>query len=299
MPFSAPQGLIAPPLTPFNDDGSVATDLFIDHAHSLLDQGCAALAPFGTTGEALSVGMDERVAGLDALVGAGVDPHDLIPGTGLTNLPDTLRLTRHAIDSGCRAVMTLPPFYIKRPSDDGLVTYFDRLITAAGADDISIVLYHIPQVSGVGFSVDLVARLRREFPDQIVGIKDSSGDWPNTLRLFDISGLTVFPGSELPLVEALELGASGCISATANINAVAISSVINTYRHRGPAAATEVHGAVREARLFVQQYEVVSAQKAYLSARLSESRWANVRPPLVPMPDTIAEEFEVGFSAIG
>jgi len=298
MSFSAPQGLIAPPLTPFNDDGSVATDLFVDHAHSLLDQGCVALAPFGTTGEALSVGIDERISGLEALVEAGVDPHDLIPGTGLTNLPDTLRLTRHAIDSGCRAVMTLPPFYIKGPSDDGLVAYFEQLIEGAGTDDINIVLYHIPQVSGVGFSVELVARLRREFPGQIVGIKDSSGDWSNTQRLFKVEGLTVFPGSELPLVEALELGASGCISATANINAVAISSVINTYRQRGAAAAIEPHGAVRDARLFAQQYEVVPAQKAYLARRLAEPRWANVRPPIVPIAPELAEEFDDGFSAI-
>ena len=216
MTFEAPRGLIAPLLTPFNDDLTIATDLYISHANDLLDQGCAALAPFGTTGEALSIGIEERMSTLDALIASGVDPDVLIPGTGLTNLPDTLRLTNHALDRGCRAVMTLPPFYIKNPSDDGLVDYFGALIAGAG-NDANIVLYHIPQVAGVGFSVDLVARLKSEF-GQVVGIKDSSGDWENTKRLFELEGLTVFPGSELPLVEALDLGASGCISATANIN---------------------------------------------------------------------------------
>jgi 4-hydroxy-tetrahydrodipicolinate synthase len=107
------RGLVAPILTPFNDDRSVATDLYIAHAISLLDQGCAGIAPFGTTGEALSVGIDERITAIRDLIGGGVDPARMIPGTGLSNVADTARLSRACLDMGCAGVLTLPPFYFK------------------------------------------------------------------------------------------------------------------------------------------------------------------------------------------
>ena len=118
------RGVIAPILTPFNDDMSIATDLYTEHAAWLLEQGCAALAPFGTTGEALSVGIDERIAAISALIEAGIDPAKMIPGTGLSNVADTARLSRTCLDMGCAAVMTLPPFYYKGVSDDGLYASF-------------------------------------------------------------------------------------------------------------------------------------------------------------------------------
>ncbi len=105
------RGLIAPILTPFNDDGSLAMDLYVEHAKRLFDQGCAGIAPFGTTGEALSVSIDERIAAITALVDAGLDPARIIPGTGLTNIPETAQLSRACLDLGCAGVMTLPPFW--------------------------------------------------------------------------------------------------------------------------------------------------------------------------------------------
>jgi len=223
------QGLIAPILTPFNEDLSIAPDLYLSHAKRLLDQGCAGLAPFGTTGEALSVGIDERITAIQGLIDGGIDPAIMIPGTGLSNVADTARLSLACLDMGCAGVMTLPPFYFKDVTEDGLYRYFEQLIAAIGPD-ARIYLYHIPPIAIVGIPPTLAARLHADFPDQIVGIKDSSGDWSNTRELFDIEGMVVYPGSELPLLEALELGGSGCISATANINATDISNVINMYR---------------------------------------------------------------------
>ena len=197
------KGIIAPALTPFNDDLSVAEDLYIAHAKWLLDDGCVGLAPFGTTGEALSVGMDERNHILEKLVDEGIDPAKLIPGTGLTNLPDTVKLTRKAVDLGCAGAMILPPFYFKNVADDGLFAYFAKLIEMVARDALRFYLYHIPQVAGVGIPVDVVRRLREAFPQQIVGIKDSSGVWENTEALLQIKDLIVYPGAELPLIEAL------------------------------------------------------------------------------------------------
>ena len=276
------RGVIAPMLTPFNDDQSIATDLYVTHAHWLFGQGCVAIAPFGTTGEALSVGIDERIAAIKALVDSGIDPSRMIPGTGLTNVADTARLSRACLDLGCDAVMTLPPFYFKDVTDEGLYEYFTALIASIG-DDTRLFLYHIPPIAVVGISPALARRLHTEYPRQVVGIKDSSGDWDNTSALLAIEGLIVYPGSELPLLDALALGAPGCISATANTNVAPIARVIELYGQGDEAAARSLHGEVRDYRLTMQEAAPIPAQKRLLAMATGDERWANVRPPLTPM----------------
>ena len=283
------RGVIAPILTPFNDDHSVATDLYVAHAKWLFEQGCAGIAPFGTTGEALSVGIDERIAAIRALVDGGIDPGRMIPGTGLSNVADTARLSRACLDMACTAVLTLPPFYYKGVTDDGLYEYFRRLIAAVGPD-ARIYLYHIPPIAIVGVPPALVARLHRDFPEQIVGIKDSSNDWENTRALLEMDGMTVFPGSELPLIDALELGAPGCITATANINAGAIARVVDLYDQGDVTAARELHENVRRFRVLLQEYAPIPAQKRLLALATGDPRWANVRPPLTEMSDAQGRE---------
>ncbi len=285
------RGVLAPILTPFADDLSVAHDLFIAHARHLLSTGCAGLAPFGTTGEALSVGIHERIAALDRLIDAGVDPQRLIPGTGLTNLPDTITLTRHAVERGCAGALVLPPFYFKNVPDDGLFAYFARLIEGIPSANLRIYLYHIPPVSQVGFPIDLVRRLRAAFPAQVVGIKDSSGDWSNTRRLLtEVPGLVVYPGSELPLLDALSLGAAGCITATANINATALAEVVSLYQQGREAEAKQRHEAVKAVRLLVQEHGPIPAQKHVLAAWSGDERWRHVRPPLLPLADAAGRQ---------
>jgi len=294
-----PKGVIAPNLTPFRDDLSVDMARYVAHANSLLADGCVGLAPFGTTGEALSVGMAERKAALQALVDGGVDPKCLIPGTGLTNLPDTVELTRHALELGCAAVMTLPAFYFKGVSDDGLYAYFARLIEDVDHPNLKIYLYHIPQVSGVGLPVDLVRRLHQDFPDQIIGIKDSSGDWQNTAALLGIDGLIVYPGSELPLIEAMALGAPGCISATANLNAAAIARSVDLIASGRDDEAKAHHDDVRKFRQIVQGYAPIPAQKRLLALAGEQADWANVRPPLLPMSEEAGQELARELSDAG
>jgi len=114
------KGLIAPILTPFNDDLSLNNEIYNDFAKYLLDNGCSGLAPFGTTGEALSISNSERIMALESMVKSGINPNLLIPGTGLCNFPDTVKISRHAMELGCHGVMVLPPFYYKGISDEGL-----------------------------------------------------------------------------------------------------------------------------------------------------------------------------------
>jgi 4-hydroxy-tetrahydrodipicolinate synthase len=294
------RGLIAPILTPFNDDLSVATSLYVAHAKQLLNQGCAGIAPFGTTGEALSVGIDERIAAIQDLIDGGIDPAQMIPGTGLSNIADTARLSRACLDLGCAGVLTLPPFYYKSVTEDGIYRHFEQLIAAIGPD-ARIYLYHIPPIAIVGVPPTLAARLHADFPDQVIGIKDSSGDWDNTRALLNIDGLIVYPGSELPLLDALKLGAPGCITATANINARDIVRVLDLCAQGNIGDAEALHEKVKRFRLLMQEYNPIPAQKRLLAIATDDARWANVRPPLTAMSEESGRELtgilkrELGF----
>jgi len=277
------RGLTAPVLTPFEDDGVVSHGRYLEHARRLLGEGCVALVPFGTTGEALSVGIDERMTALDALVDGGIDPSVLMPGTGLSNVPDTVRLTGHAVGAGCAAVLVLPPFYVKNPSDQGLIDHLEAVIAGVSDDRLRIVLYHIPQVAGVGWPVAVARRLHEAHPDTVVGVKDSSGDWGTTAAFFDVDGLIVWPGSEAWLLDGLGEGGPGCISATANVNAPAISGVVDLHlagRHNEADAALR---AARDWRTGLGE-PLVPAMKRLLAQRLEDPTWANVRPPFEVAP---------------
>lgn len=278
------RGVFAPILTPFNNDLSVATDLYVAHAKWLFEQGCAGIVPFGTTGEALSVGIDERIAAIRALIDGGIDPARMIAGTGLSNVADTVRLSRACLDMGCAAVLSLPPFYYKAVSQDGLYGYFEQMISTIGPL-ARIFLYHIPPIAIVGIPPELAARLHADFPEQIVGIKDSSGDWDNTRALLEIQGLTVYPGSEVPLLDALELGAPGCITATANLNAGAITKVVTLYDDGDIDAARALHETAKRFRKIMQDYAPIPAQKRLLAIATGDARWAKVRPPLTPLSE--------------
>ena len=277
------KGLIAPILTPFNDSLQLDQSLYNDLAKHLLATGISGLAPFGTTGEALSISHSERKNALKGLVDAGINPKLMIPGTGLCNIPDTVDLCQHAIELGCAGVMVLPPFYFKGMSDDGLYDYFTQMVTVIDNPRLKIYLYHIPQVSGVGLSINLVRKLHADFPETFVGIKDSSGDWDNTRALLDIEGLIVYPGSELPIIEAIRLGAPGCISATANLNGTDIANVIDLCLAGEWEEAQIKQEKVREIRLLFQDYAPIPAQKALLARSTNQSAWKNLRPPLQPM----------------
>ena len=277
------KGLIAPILSPFNDDLSFNQNLYNDLAKDLLTSGCSGLAPFGTTGEALSLGNEERIQALKGLIDTGIDPNILIPGTGLCNLPDTIKMSKHALDLGCHGIMTLPPFYFKGMSDEGLFQYFEKLIEGINHPNLKIYLYHIPQVSGVGLSIDLVKKLKQTFPNIIVGIKDSSGDWKNTEALLNIEELIVYPGAELPVIEAIKLGAPGCISATANLNSSDIARVIDLCHQKEWDNAEELHKKVKSVRLLFQDYAPIPAQKSLLALQTKNIMWNNLRPPFKPI----------------
>lgn len=292
------RGLIAPILSPFSDDLSFDQNTYNELAKNLLGSGCAGLAPFGTTGEALSISTEERKQALDGLVASGIEPSVLIPGTGLCNLPESVALSQQAVDLGCEGVMVLPPFYFKGVSDDGLFSYYEEFIARVNRDSLRIYLYHIPQVSGVGLSIELVNALKDKYPSIVVGIKDSSGDWENTKNLLSLDNFIVYPGSELPLIDAMKLGAPGCISATANLNSQPIAEVIDCCEDKNWDKAIALHNPVAQTRIVFQDYAPIPAQKALLSQMTNQESWRNVRPPLIALTKEKTQQLQDALNAI-
>ena len=282
------RGVIAPVLTPFGEDGRADAERLVEHAKWLLDEGCTALAPFGTTSEANSLSLDERRSLLEALIDGGIDPARLMPGTGMCSAGDTINLTRHAIEAGCGAVLMLPPFYYKGVSDDGLFAHFASVIDGVGDDRLAVFLYHIPPVAQVGFSLDLIARLREAFPNQVVGLKDSSGEWSNTKSIIEaFPGFCVFSGSEATLLDNLRAGGAGCISATANVNARGLRAVFDAWQSEG---ADDLQTGATALRLAIQKYPVIPLLKAIISAQRRDGQWAATRAPLWPLDRQVAFE---------
>src|SRR5438105_6063049 len=153
------QGVLAPVLTPFDRDLNPDAGRFARFCRSLLEEGCTGLAPFGTTSEANSLSLDERERMLDAVLDAGIPAEKLMPGTGCSALPDTIRLSRKAARAGCAGVLMLPPFYYKNLTEEGIFRSFARAIEGAGEPRLRVYLYHIPQVSQVGIPLRVIERL--------------------------------------------------------------------------------------------------------------------------------------------
>ena len=274
-------GLWPPASTPFAVDGAVDERRLISHCRGMLNDGAAGLAVLGTTSEANSLTLAERRRVIDTLVEDGVAPEQLLPGTGACAIDDAVALCRHAGELGCAGVLLLPPFYYKTVSDDGLFAFVAAVIERSGPKVPRIMLYHFPAMAAAGWSIALTGRLIAAFPGVVAGMKDSSGDAEHTKAMIDaFPDFAVFPGSELYLLDALKWGARGCISATANINARAIASLI---ADRDAADAPARQAALVAVRKSFAEFPTVAAVKTIKAAIAGDESWLRVRPPLMPL----------------
>lgn len=273
-----PRGVLVPALTPFQPDLAVDAERFVAHCRWLLAEGADGLAVFGTTSEASSLSVGEREALLERLIDGGIAPGVLMPGTGCCALPDTVHLTRHAVERGCFGVLMLPPFYYKGVADDGVYASIAEVIERVGDARLRVYLYHIPPMAAVGFTRDVIARLLHAYSGVVAGLKDSSGDWNHTRGLLEaFPGFEVFPGSETHLLDALRLGGAGCISATANVNVAAMHRLLQVWTTPAADRLQREIGAVRAA---IQKFPLVPANKAILAELRRAPGWEVVRPPL-------------------
>ncbi|NEX46625.1 dihydrodipicolinate synthase family protein [Pseudotabrizicola algicola] len=283
--------LFVPLITPFAQDLSVDVPRLQAVAQRMLDDGADGLAPFGTTSEATSMSVEERIMALEALVEAGIDPGCLIPGTGCAALPDTIRLTRHAVSLGARGTLTLPPFFYKPLSEEGVFAAYARVIEAVGPG-LRLFLYHIPQMSGVPITVELIGRLMDAFPGVVAGLKDSSGNWDNTAAIIAaFPEIETYSASEALLVRNVAAGGAGCISASANINAHGIAALIRGLGTPDEAALLADAAAIRG---LCEKLPLIPGVKAIVARRMKDDAYARVRPPLV----AVGQDHSVAVAAV-
>ena len=275
---------IATPVTP---DGTISTDLFLDHCRALLDEGCHGLAPLGTTGEANNFGLSERMALLDTMAEGGIDPALLIPGTAALSVPDTIALTSHATSAGTKGALLLPPFYYKDPDDEGLYRYYSRVIEGVGDDRLRLVLYHIPQISFVPISHGLIDRLMTAFPGIVCGIKDSSGDLKNMTTMCErFPDLAVFSGADPLMLPVLQAGGAGCITATSNIGAGPLRTVWDNWQDASKAGLVDAaQEEIKAWRALSTSYAQIPTTKAMIGRVRGDMTWANLRPPFVEISE--------------
>ena len=294
------EGVVAAALTPFDADLRPDAPSLVRHCQDLLRRGCDAVLCLGTTGEANSMSVTERLTLLEALDEGGLGPR-LLVGVGCCAAPDTVRLTRHALAIDAAGVLALPPFYYKKVDDEGLFAAFARVIEEVADPRLRLYLYNIPQLSGVPIRPALLERLLSTYPEAVVGVKDSAGDLEQTealLRAFP--GLSVFTGTERHMLAALRLGGPGCISAAFNVTARHAARLHADWRDAG---AEQLHGQLSRLRgLFEGRAGgMIPALKAAM-ARLDPAHaraWRALRPPLLPLPPAEADQLMAGLAAEG
>ncbi|HEY6887251.1 MAG TPA: dihydrodipicolinate synthase family protein [Solirubrobacter sp.] len=287
------RGVFAAVLTPMRDDLAIDRAAFAGHCRRLLDAGCHGLGIFGTTGEANSFSVGERIDAWEALVADGIPAEMLLPGTGACALPDAVELSRAALALGVSGVLALPPFYYKGVSDDGLFRFFAELIERVGDDRLRLLLYHIPPQTVIGFSPELIGRLLDAYPGIVAGTKDSAGDAARIQRLCaEFPHLAVFAGTEALLLDTLRWGGAGTISATVNVTASLAREVYDL--HGAGEDAADAQARLTERRRYLERFPVIPGLKAILRERTGDALWANLRPPLDPLDAETARELLAG-----
>ena len=290
-------GIYAAALTPLNTSGEVDVELMATHCNWLISNGCNGLAILGTTGEANSFSVKERICILDGLIELGIPNESLMPGTGSCALPDSVELTRAALRNGMPCVLMLPPFYYKNPDDDGLFAAYSEVIQKVGNDSLKICLYHFPQMSGVPISFSLIDRLLKEYQGTVVGMKDSSGDIENMIGVVqNFPGFSVFSGSDELLLPLIKAGGAGCITACANVGGRLANEVYQGWK-RGIDVSLP-HETLSSVRATVMRYPLSTALKTLMARHTNNDSWLNIRPPLMRMKKSDCDNLYKSFDSI-
>ena len=258
----------------------------------LADRGCHGAVLFGTTGEGPSFSPTEREA---LMRSARAYRHQLrgfrlIAGTGTPSLSETIELTKLAFELGYDAALVVPPYYFRKATDDGLFAWFSELIKKAVPSDKYLLGYHFPNVAGIGFSIELLSRLKDSFPVQFAGIKDSSHDVDLARNLGEKFGsdLVVLNGTDSYLQLAMENKAAGCITAPANIISPDLREVWDGMREGKD--ISEAQKRVNEQRHILEKYPPFPPTLKALMHRLyGLPRWA-VKPPLEKIKSEMEEQ---------
>lgn len=286
-------GIISAMLTPFTSDvGPVDYEWLPGYLNFLERGGLHGVLTLGTTGEGPSMSMAERERVLDIVL-ASKGNLAVLAGTGCAALTETIALSNYALDRGVDAVLVMPPFYIKGPSETGILNYY-RALCDALPGDARVMLYNIPQVTGVPITPAIIDGLLESHSGQLFGLKDSSGNWDNSKMLIDrYPQLKVFTGSDKLIASALSGGAAGAITALSSAFPRVARAVYDAHHGGGDVAAAQTR--LTALRGLVDPVNTPPALKAAL-AWTSDLPETQVRLPLTSLSNAEAmklrEEYE-------
>ena len=275
--------------TPLSVDGSVDHARLAAHGEWLFGYGVAGLVLFGTTGEGTSFSARERLDTVAALLKHGIAPERMALGTGFPSIVDSISLSREALALGLRDVLILPPYFYRDVDAGGLEAAFAAIIDGVADQRLRAMLYHIPQVSGVGIPPAVLAALRRRFGTMLAGIKDSSGDFEH-FRAFRAAApdVAVTIGNEADIGRALAEGGAGTICGMSNMVPDLVAAMFTDSN-----AAVAMRTAVG-----LMQGPFVSTLKAAMADLTGEPAWARVRPPLQPGSAADGKRVAAGLRAL-
>jgi len=261
-------GIFAATMSVLNSDLSLNIEKTIEHAEKLIDQGCHGTAIFGSTGQSQLLPISEKIDLLNKLSKTKHKDKHLI-GTGLNSLSETINFMKVASSLNFKKFLIMPPAYYKY-GDSEVIEFYTRIIDSL--PECKIILYNFEKLCGYKFSLDCVQQLVKKFPDQIVGVKDSSYNLFENLKLENFS---IFPGSELKLLKGLQLGCSGIITATCNVTAEMSRKVYDDFNLGKKQSVNQKLCDVRSA---FDKYSLISGLHSYCS---QENRiYKNILPPL-------------------
>lgn len=278
-PIASIGGVCAAALTPLDCRRAPDPAATVAHCRRLLALGCDAINLLGTTGEAMSFSVAQRLSVMEAVAASDLPVSAIICGTGACALADSIVLTQAAADLGFAGALVMPPFYFKDTTEDGVIGFFAALIERVEHAALALYLYHFPQLSGVSFSPTLVARLVAAFPGVIRGLKDSSGAPGYAEAIVAAAPIAVFPSAETMLDTARARGFAGCISATVNISAPLAAAVWRATAI-DPIHATKEQQQLTAIRVAIASYPLVPALRGLMASLADDPSWRRIVPPL-------------------
>jgi 4-hydroxy-tetrahydrodipicolinate synthase len=262
------KGIYAASMSIFNKNLSLNIEKTVDHAEKIIDQGCHGTAIFGSTGQAQLISVSEKISLLNELSQSRHKEKFLI-GTGLNSLSETVNLMKVATSLNFNDFLIMPPAYYKY-GDKEVVEFYSRVVDAVPSS--KIILYNFEKLCGYKFSIECVEELVKKFPKQIVGVKDSSYNLYENLK---IDNFSILPGSELKLLKGLEMGCAGIITATCNVTAALSRKVYEEFIQKKEQTANEMLCNVRSV---FDQYNLISGLHSFMSDR--NEIYKNVLPPI-------------------
>ena len=262
------RGIFAASMSILNKDLSLNIEKTIKHAENLIDQGCHGTAIFGSTGQAQLISVSEKINLLNKLSESKYRDKHLI-GTGMNSLSETINYLKIATSLNFKNFLIMPPAYYKY-KDTEVIDYYSKIVEAI--PDCQIILYNFEKLCGYKFSLDCVETLAKRYPDQIIGIKDSSYNIYENLKLENFS---ILPGSELKLTKGLELGCSGIITATCNATAQLSRRVYDDFISKKDQLYDQ---KLKNIRSIFDKYNLISALHTFYLKE--DEDYKNVLPPL-------------------